>query len=196
MRLFIFHNGKAMLRPTSRIAKMVSVLATAHRHPASTPQTTRCGACRRSHPICPVPRTNAGKLQRARNTPATISSEITTGDIPTLTSLVGASAAPSQAPAPNPQRIPMDCKRRSRSAGIGGRAALSDSSLRRGQLIQRSTPSPPNRTITGIQKCISHSTAVQRLRHRDLPASTVILSPKPGLFLDSYTNKLKNRLDD
>src|ERR1700730_11587947 len=32
-RLLEFHRGKAMLRPTSRIAKIVMVLATAHRHP-------------------------------------------------------------------------------------------------------------------------------------------------------------------
>src|SRR6516165_9188746 len=43
-RLFEFHNGKAMLRPISRIAKIVSVLATAHKQPASSAQSTRCGA--------------------------------------------------------------------------------------------------------------------------------------------------------
>jgi len=40
-RLFAFHKGKAMLRPMSRMAKMVSVLATAQRHPASTAHTMR-----------------------------------------------------------------------------------------------------------------------------------------------------------
>src|SRR5216684_8727840 len=43
-RLFEFHRGKAMLKPMSRIAKIVSVLATAQRHPASSAQITRCGA--------------------------------------------------------------------------------------------------------------------------------------------------------
>src|SRR6476469_10018080 len=38
-RLLLFQSGKAMLKPTSRTAKIVSVLATAHRHPASTAQT-------------------------------------------------------------------------------------------------------------------------------------------------------------
>src|SRR5205807_3845201 len=40
-RLFEFHNGKAMLRPISRMAKIVSVLATAQRHPARSAQITR-----------------------------------------------------------------------------------------------------------------------------------------------------------
>ncbi len=40
-RLFAFHKGNAMLKPMSRMAKMVSVLATAHRHPASTAHTMR-----------------------------------------------------------------------------------------------------------------------------------------------------------
>ena len=47
-RLLLFHNGKAMLRPTSRTAKIVRVLATAHKQPASTAHTIRCGACLRS----------------------------------------------------------------------------------------------------------------------------------------------------
>src|SRR5439155_1626422 len=40
-RLLEFHKGKAMLRPMSRMAKIVSVLATAQRHPASRAQITR-----------------------------------------------------------------------------------------------------------------------------------------------------------
>jgi hypothetical protein len=39
---FVFHRGKAIERPTSRMAKMVSVLATAHNDPARTAQMTRC----------------------------------------------------------------------------------------------------------------------------------------------------------
>ena len=153
IRLFMFHSGNAMLSPTSRIAKIVSVLATAHRQPASTPQITKCGACRRSQPICPVPRTKAGTLQRARNTPATISSDTTTGDIPTVTSLVGASAAPSQAPAPKPHKIPNDCSLRSRSGVDQRRVHRGVSPSGSGdQLIQRSTASPPSKTATGIQK--------------------------------------------
>src|SRR5438034_6292579 len=47
-RLFAFHSGNAMLNPMSLIAKMVSVLATAQRQPASAAQTTRCGTWRTS----------------------------------------------------------------------------------------------------------------------------------------------------
>src|SRR2546430_10686173 len=35
-RLFAYHRRNATLKPTTLIAKMVSVLATAHRHPATT----------------------------------------------------------------------------------------------------------------------------------------------------------------
>src|ERR1700688_5132546 len=41
-RLLEFHSGNAMLRPTSRIAKIVIVLATAQRHPPSTAQMIKC----------------------------------------------------------------------------------------------------------------------------------------------------------
>src|SRR6266851_922445 len=80
-RLFAFHNGNAMLSPMSLIAKIVRVLATAHRHPARIAQTTRWGAWRTSAPIADVPRSRAGRLQRARNTPTTIAREITTGEL-------------------------------------------------------------------------------------------------------------------
>ena len=109
-RLFMFQRGKAILSPISRIAKMVIVFATAQRHPAKTPQTIKCGASRTSKRICPVPRIKAGRLQRARNTPITMRSETTMGDTPACTNFVGASAAPNQAPAPNPQRTPNVCK--------------------------------------------------------------------------------------
>src|SRR5689334_5487969 len=98
-RLLLFHSGKAMLKPTSRTAKIVSVLATAHRHPARIAHTIRCGAWRRSAAMYDVPWMSAGSDHRARKTPITIVSEITTGESPRVTSLVGASAAPSQAPA-------------------------------------------------------------------------------------------------
>jgi hypothetical protein len=105
-KLLLFQRGKAMLSPTSRTAKMVSVFATAHKQPASTAQTMRCGACRRSAAMYDVPWIKAGKVQRARNTPITMPSEITTGDSPSVTSFVGASAAPSHAPAVSPHSIP------------------------------------------------------------------------------------------
>jgi hypothetical protein len=44
----------------------------------------------------------------------TIISEITTGEIPTVTNFVGASAAPNQAPAVNPDTNPTTCSARAR----------------------------------------------------------------------------------
>src|SRR6267378_854487 len=41
--LFEFHRGNAMLKPMSRMAKIVSVLATAQRHPASSAQEKHRG---------------------------------------------------------------------------------------------------------------------------------------------------------
>src|SRR5918998_4372729 len=117
-RLLLFQSGNAMLSPTSRMAKIVSVFATAHRHPASTAQTMRCGACRRSAPTYDVPWMSAGRLQRARKTPTTIASDTTTGERPIVTSLVGASAAPSHAPAASPQKIPTAWRLRSRAASV------------------------------------------------------------------------------
>src|SRR5262250_1514606 len=100
-RLLEFQSGKAMLRPMSRIAKTVSVLATA--------QMMRCGARRTSARTEEVPRMSAGRLQRARKTPMTMMSEMAMGEMPMETSLVGASAAPSQAPAAKPERMPRSC---------------------------------------------------------------------------------------
>src|SRR3974390_80288 len=48
MRLLMFQSGNAMLRPTSRMAKTVSVFATGQRHPATTAQITRSGAWRKA----------------------------------------------------------------------------------------------------------------------------------------------------
>src|SRR5579863_1516696 len=98
---------------------MVSVLATAHMHPASTAQMTRCGACPISARTCAVPRINAGTLQRARKTPSTMMSETVIGEMLGLTSLIGASAPPSQAPAANPQKMPRVCRLRRRVASTG-----------------------------------------------------------------------------
>jgi hypothetical protein len=39
---FVFQSGKAVARPTSRMAKTVSVLATAHSAPARIAHTIRC----------------------------------------------------------------------------------------------------------------------------------------------------------
>src|ERR1043165_3848291 len=50
-----------------------------------------------------------GTVQRATKTPATMPSEMINGEKPTVTSLVGASAAPSHAPAPSPHATPRRC---------------------------------------------------------------------------------------
>src|ERR1700757_2392983 len=91
---------------------MVSVLATAHIHPARMAQMTRCGAWPISARTCAVPRMNAGTLQGARKTPSTMMRETVIGEIFGLTSLMGASAPPSQAPAANPQKMPRACRLR------------------------------------------------------------------------------------
>src|SRR5260370_28773857 len=118
-RLLAFQSGKAMLSPMSRMANAVSVLATAHKPPASTDHTSKWGAWRISAPTADVPRNRAGTLQRARNTPSTIVSEITMGEMPSDTILVGASAAPSQAPAVTPLSTPTRCRRCRRGAATG-----------------------------------------------------------------------------
>ena len=103
---------------------------------------------------------SAGTLQRARKTPATMSNEMTTGEMPTVTSLVGASAAPSQAPAPKPQSMPSDCSVRKRA---GATVRRGDGVLRSDiQLIQRSTANPPSKANTGIQKWTSVKMAFVR----------------------------------
>jgi len=70
------------------------------------------GARRTSARTEEVPRTRAGRLHRARKTPMTMISEITIGETPMETSFVGASAAPSHAPAVKPQRMPRSCRLR------------------------------------------------------------------------------------
>src|SRR5262249_54433669 len=62
-----------------------------------------------------VPWISAGSVQRARKTPATMASDTTMGEMPMFTSLVGASAPPSQAPAAKPLRMPTACRVRRRA---------------------------------------------------------------------------------
>src|SRR6202140_836855 len=123
-RLLEFHRGNAMLRPTSRIAKIVIVLATAQRHPPSTAQIIKCGARRTSARTEEVPRIRAGTLHRARKTPTTMTSEITSGERPMETSFVGASAAPSHAPAVKPERVPRSCSLRAREVCCGEESSV------------------------------------------------------------------------
>src|SRR5713226_3094703 len=156
-RLFEFHKGKAMLKPMSRMAKIVSVLATAQRHPARSAQMIRCGARRTSARTDEVPRMRAGKLQRARKTPITMMSEITMGEMPMETSLVGASAAPSQAPAAKPERMPSSWSFFARNAfwlAVGDGEGEAGGILLRSenQRINRRRSNPPIRTTTGTQK--------------------------------------------
>src|SRR5262249_49462226 len=107
-----------------RMAKIVRVLATAHRHPARMAHRIRCGACRASARSWAVPCASAGTLHRARKTPITINSETTTGETPAWTSLVGASAAPSHAPAARPHIPPRPCSFLSRDTSNCGITAL------------------------------------------------------------------------
>src|SRR5437762_6612712 len=94
-RLLEFQRGKAMLKPMSRIAKIVNVLATAQRQPASNAQMIRCGARRTSARTDEVPRIRAGRLQRARKKLITMMKEMTIGELSETTSVVGDSAATS-----------------------------------------------------------------------------------------------------
>src|SRR6266478_8499290 len=78
------------------------------------------------------PRMSAGRLQRARKTPTTMTREMTIGERPRVTSLVGASAAPSHAPAVSPEKMPRSCRERERverdvSAAVGGADIVSGS---------------------------------------------------------------------
>lgn len=60
----------------------------------------------RSAKTAEVPLRRVGRVQRAVKTPATMAREMAKGDRPELTSLVGASAAPSQTPAARAQATP------------------------------------------------------------------------------------------
>ncbi len=126
-RLLVFHSGKAMDRPTLRTAKMVSVLATAHNIPASSAQTMRCGLSRRSAKIKPVPLSSVGTVQRATKAPITMPMEMRKGENPALTSLVGASAVPSQTAAVSPQKTPSLCRERVERPREAGRFSLKNS---------------------------------------------------------------------
>ena len=126
-RLFVFHSGNAIARPTSRTAKMVSVLATAHSVPASSAHTIRCGLSRRSWKRNPVPFSRVGTVQRATKAPMTIPIEMMKGEKPALTNLVGASALPSHTAAANPQNTPSLCRERVDRPGAPFRLSLTRS---------------------------------------------------------------------
>ena len=94
------------------------------RLPARMAQMMRCGAWRTSALTAEVPWSRAGTLQRARKTPHTITSETVTGLRPMDTSLAGASAAPSQAPAAMPLRRPAVRSARRRQARSAGQVLI------------------------------------------------------------------------
>src|ERR1700736_5572977 len=124
-RQLAFQSGKAMARPTSRMAKTVRVLATAQRAPARTAQTMRWGLRAMSVKTKPVPLTRVGMVQRATKTPITMQREMANGEKPAVTSLVGAAALPSHTPATRPQITPRAWRERRLSAGnLPGDTAL------------------------------------------------------------------------
>src|ERR1039458_8119650 len=129
-RLFVFHSGKAMARPTLRTAKMVSVLPTAQSIPAITAHTIRCGLSRRSAKRNPVPLSSVGTVQRATNAPITMPMEMRNGENPAFTSLVGASAVPSQTAAASPQKTPSLCRERVDRPPAGAKISLKNSPQR------------------------------------------------------------------
>jgi len=95
----LFHSGNAMLSPTSRTAKIVSVFAT---RPQAAGEHGPHNQMRRLPQIRRDVRRSLyqarGSVHRAqKKTPITMLSDITTGDNPSVTSFVGASAAPSHA---------------------------------------------------------------------------------------------------
>src|ERR1700761_4576319 len=110
MSEFAFQKGKETERPTSRTAKTVSVLPSAQRTPARRAQMMRCFLSARSAKTYAVPFSKVGNVQRDRNTPHTIADDRANGEKPAVTSLVGASAAPSQTAAVKPQMTPRPCR--------------------------------------------------------------------------------------
>src|SRR5882757_2042451 len=152
---FAFHIGNATASPTSRIAKTVSVFATAHSAPASSAHTIRCFFSARSAKTYPVPFSRVGNVQRAVNTPATIQSEIANGENPAFTSFVGASAAPSHTPAVNPQITPSPCSDNPVFSILCTAFAIHLSSYNQPQCSTTSSAIPANRTKNGTKKWLS-----------------------------------------
>ena len=79
MRELVFQRGKAMARPTSRMAKTVSVLATAQSIPARMAPDDQVLLFGEIGEDLPVPLSSVGTVQRAVKTPATMQSEIGEG---------------------------------------------------------------------------------------------------------------------
>ena len=159
----VFQSGKAMARPTSRMAKTVRVLATAHSIPARIAMGMRWRLLARSAKTLRVPLSSVGRVQRAVKTPATMQSEMAKGDRPVLTSLVGASAAPSHTPAARPQSTPRPCIDRNCFAGVVALifSFLLDErcSVPTDQCNVISRARPIAKTTTGMRKWLSVRTA-------------------------------------
>jgi hypothetical protein len=84
----------------------------------------------------------------------TIISEMTIGEIPTVTSLVGASAAPNHAPAVKPDKIPSSCNFRAREVSLAAapiELVTVDSKAPHNQRNECKSSKPPIKTITGTQ---------------------------------------------
>ena len=164
-----------MARPTLRTAKMVSVLPTAHSIPASSAHTIRCGFSRRSLKRKPVPFSSVGTVQRATKAPITMPMEMMKGENPAFTSLVGASALPSQTAAASPQNTPSLCResvdRTRRRAGALAHAFTSGSSA--GWFPESARP-------TGTHRCTSVRMAIQR---RSLQRFHLCQSHRPVLVV-------------
>ena len=87
----------------------------------------------------------------------TMMSEIAMGEIPMETSFVGASAAPSQAPAVNPDRMPSNCNLFAREESGAGTGPAEGEEIGMKfvcgtQRMNRKSNNPPASTMTGTQK--------------------------------------------
>ena len=91
----IFRSGKAISKPTSRMAKMLDVLATDHNAPAS--RARRLDVVSHEGLEIRIPFPQDSRQRPARHEDAqTMPGECTKGETPIVTNLVGASAAPTR----------------------------------------------------------------------------------------------------
>jgi len=104
---------------------------------------------------------SAGRLQRARKTPTTMTSEMTIGERPIVTSFVGASAAPSQAPAVSPERMPRSCREREREERFVSSAVVAMDDM-------KDKPSESTRAGAGLrwERLVGPKTGRRRKRWR------------------------------
>jgi hypothetical protein len=113
----------------------------------------------------------------------TMMSEMAIGEIPMETSFVGASAAPSHAPAVKPERMPSSCNLRARAESVAGRelAGGADIGMKSGfenQCMNRRSNNPPASTTTGTQKWMSISMLAIQFWVCGCESSTPIVHPR------------------